>query len=118
MPTTRADSAAAGPRRARPARRVLVAPDLSELAGPTSGVVELPTRLFWNPDRTFDLNKPFMLRWCYENVLREATRLDDLGDFLDAATLLRVWHELFLPRPVRAAWEQQHPVLRAAPAAA
>lgn len=32
-------------------RRVVVLDDLGDLAGPTSGVVELPHRLFWQPKR-------------------------------------------------------------------
>jgi hypothetical protein len=38
-------------------------------------VVELPLRLFWSsPDRSFNLSKPFELRWLYQTVLREASR--------------------------------------------
>ena len=45
----------------RPGRLALVAPDLGALHGPTSGVVELPHRLVWQPaeNRRFDLDKPF-----------------------------------------------------------
>jgi hypothetical protein len=103
---------------ARPGRRVLVAPDLAALTGPTTGTVELPLRLFWCPDRTFDLAEPGMLAWMYQTVLREATRPEDLTEFLDATTLATLWPGLFLPRGVRAAWEEQHPVLRATATAA
>ena len=106
------------PRQARPGRRALVVTDLAELAGPTSGVAELPLRLFWCPDRTFDLAEPGMLAWMYQTVLREATRPEDLTAFLDRDTLIARWPDLFLPRGVRAAWEEQHPVLRAAATAA
>jgi hypothetical protein len=99
---------------ARPGRRALVATDLAALAGPTTGTVELPLRLFWCPDRTFDLDAPGMLAWMYQTVLREATRPEDLAEFLDGATLTALWPDLFLPRGVRAAWEEQHPLLRAA----
>ena len=102
------------PQQARPGRRALVATDLAALAGPTTGPVELPLRLFWCPDRTFDLDAPGMLAWMYQTVLREATRPEDLTEFLDGATLTALWPDLFLPRGVRAAWEEQHPVLRAA----
>jgi hypothetical protein len=99
---------------ARPGRRALVAPDLAALAGPTTGTVELPLRLFWCPDRTFDLAAPGMLTWMYQTVLREATRPEDLTEFLDGPTLAALWPDLFLPRGIRAAWEEQHSVLRAA----
>lgn len=99
---------------ARPHRPVLVAGTLDELAGPTRGRVELPLRLWWNPDRAFDLAEPTMLAWMYENVLREAIRVGELRAFLDGPTLVRLWPELNLPRAVRAAWEARHPRLRLA----
>lgn len=103
---------------ARPRRPVVVIGSLSELRGPKSGLVELPLRLWWQPQRAFDLGQHTMLLWMYENVLREAIRADELREFLDAATLVRVWPELNLPRGVRAAWETRHPRLRVCAAAA
>src|SRR3954451_17038608 len=114
MPATMRDDAVAN--LARPHRPVLVAGTLSELAGPTSGIVELPLRLWWNPTRAFDLGQPTMLAWMYENVLREAIRVEELRMFLDGATLVGLWPELTLPRAVRAAWEARHPRLRLAAA--
>src|SRR5207245_7976293 len=59
--------------RARPGRRAIVVTDLASLRGPVRGTVELPLRLFWSSrDRTFDLGQPFMRRWLYQTVLREA----------------------------------------------
>jgi hypothetical protein len=101
---------------ARPGRGALVAARLADLHGPTEGTVELPLRLFWNPVRTFDLADPGMLRWMYENVLREASRPEDLTSFLRGDTLVALWPDLFLPRGVRRAWEDRYPVLRAAAA--
>jgi hypothetical protein len=103
---------------ARPGRRAVVAADLAELHGPVSGRVELPLRLFWSlPDHQFDLGDPDMLLWYYQTVLREASRADDLRRYLDGATLLHLWPELYLPKGVRGAWEERHPLLRAAAAA-
>jgi hypothetical protein len=101
---------------ARPHRPVLVAGTLGELAGPTNGLVELPLRLWWGPQRAFDLAEPTMLAWMYENVLREAIRVDELRAYLHGPTLIRVWPQLNLPRVVRAAWEARHPHLRLAAA--
>ncbi|WP_306207029.1 hypothetical protein [Actinoplanes sp. RD1] len=98
----------------RPHRAVVVAGTLTELAGPESGLVELPLRLWWNPQRTFDLGQHTMLLWMYENVLREAIRVGELRDHLHGPTLVRVWPELNLPRAVRRAWEERHPALRRA----
>jgi hypothetical protein len=104
---------------ARPGRRAVVADDLAELRGPASGRVELPLRLFWSlPDHQFDLDDHDMLLWYYQTVLREASRAADLTGYLDGATLLRLWPELYLPKAVRGAWEERHPVLRTAAAAA
>ncbi len=96
---------------ARPHRPVLVAGSLHELTGPEHGLVELPLRLWWNPHRTFDLDRPDALLWMYENVLREAVRVDELRTYLHGPTLVRVWPQLNLPRGVRAAWETRHRVL-------
>ena len=116
--TTAASSSARARYQARPGRQALVAADLADLQGPAGGTVELPLRLFWCPDRTFDLGQPGMLRWMYQTVLREASRPADLTTYLHGPTLIAVWPELFLPRGVRQAWEDRHPVLRAAAAAA
>ncbi len=99
---------------ARPGRRAFVAPDLSKLRGPTSGVVELPQRLFWYPNRRFDLDDPAFLRWMYEIVLREAVRVEELYTWLDGQTLARLWPQLYLPRGVRRDWEARHAALRSA----
>ncbi len=99
---------------ARPGRPAVVAASLDELAGPDHGVVELPRRLMWNPDRIFDLDDPDQLLWMYENVLREAIRTEELRRWLNAAVLVRVWRSLNLPRGVRQAWEARHPGLRPA----
>ncbi|MDH6465488.1 hypothetical protein M2302_005690 [Micromonospora sp. A200] len=102
------------PHLARPGRPTVVARTLAELAGPTRGVVELPVRLMWNADRTFDLGDPDQLLWMYENVLRETTRAEDLRHLINGRTLRRVWRRLNLPRGVRQAWESRHRGLRTA----
>jgi hypothetical protein len=99
---------------ARPGRPAVITATLDELAGPEHGVVELPQRLMWNPDRSFDLDKPDQLRWMYENVLREAIRTDELRQWINARILVRIWRDLNLPRGVRQAWEARYPQLRPA----
>ena len=106
------------PYQARPGRRVLVARDLADLQGPVTGSVELPLRLFWSgAGRTFDIGDPATRQWVYETVLQEASRPEDLTGFLDGAALVALWPRLFVPDGVRRAWEDEHPVLRAAAAA-
>jgi len=105
---------------ARPGRRVIVVTDLADLRGPASGTVTLPLRLYWSPPgRVFDLGDPYLLRSMYQVVLGEAARPEDLTSHLDRDTLIRLWPDLHLPKGVRQAWEEHHPVLRtvAAPAA-
>ncbi|HCT77578.1 MAG TPA: hypothetical protein DGG94_16025 [Micromonosporaceae bacterium] len=97
---------------ARPGRRALVAPDLTELHGPTSGIVELPHRLFWYPDRHFNLDDPAYLQWMYQIVLREAVTIEELRAWINGDLLTRLWPNLHLPRAVRRAWEERHQILR------
>jgi len=52
--------------------------------------------------------------WLYQTVLREASRPEDLTTYLDGDTLITLWPDLYLPKGVRQAWEDQHPALRAA----
>ncbi|MFI6760972.1 hypothetical protein ACIBF5_17735 [Micromonospora sp. NPDC050417] len=93
---------------ARPGRPTVVTRTVAELNGPVSGRIELPLRLMWCPDRTFDLADPDQLLWMYENVLREATRTEDLRRLINGVLLRRVWPELNLPHGVRRAWETRH----------
>ncbi len=114
MVTTPADVSRAR-YQSRPGRHAVVAASLADLKGPTEGTVELPLWLFWSsPDSTFDLSQPFMLRSMYEAVLGETSRPEDLTTYLDGDTLIALWPDLFLPKGVRQAWEDRHPVLRAA----
>lgn len=103
----------------RPGRRAVVIASLADLSGPVAGPVELPLWLFWSaPGHTFDLGDRDMRRWLYQTVLREASRPEDLITYLDGDTLIAQWPDLYLPTGVRQAWEDQHPALRAAAAAA
>jgi hypothetical protein len=106
------------PESARPGRRVLVALRLEDLHGPAAGRVELPLRLFWSgAERAFDLDDPGTRQWVYETVLQQASRPEDLADYLDGPTLVELWPRMFVPRGVRRAWEEEHPVLASATAA-
>jgi hypothetical protein len=105
-------------REARPGRRTVVATSLADLHGPVAGTVELPLRLFWSlPGHRFDLGDRDMRLWLYQTVLREASRPDELSEYLDGGLLIQLWPALYLPKGVRHAWEDQHPQLRAATAA-
>jgi hypothetical protein len=88
--------------------RPYAVPDtLGELAGPASGVVELPAHLAWSGLRVYDLGDERQLGLLYETVIRESMDIADVGRYLNAAVLVRVW----LPVRVRRAWEQRFPSL-------
>jgi hypothetical protein len=104
---------------ARPGRRAIVVTDLASLHGPATGRVTLPLRLYWSgPSPEFDLGNRDMTQWLYQIVLREAVFPEELTTYLNENLLVSLWPELFLPKGVRRAWEEHHPVLRAAAAAA
>jgi hypothetical protein len=104
---------------ARPGRRAIVVTDLASLHGPDRGTVVLPLRLYWSPSgRRWNLSHRDIVRAMYETVLQEAVSAEELTSYLNADLLIAVWPEMFLPKGVRRAWEEHHPVLRAAAAAA
>lgn len=110
--TTRIRRGTRAPYQARPGRHAVVAPSLADLHGPVTGIVELPNRLFWQPDRHVDLDAPGLLSWMYETVLREAATVDELRAWLHGPTLVRLWPDLYVPAGVRQAWAERHPALR------
>lgn len=95
-------------------RVYLVPTDLRELTGPTTGVLELPTRLDWSEQRLYDLSDKSHVGLMYERVIREATQLDDLRAYLNHETLVRIWPYLYLPIEARHTWEAHFPKLRRA----
>lgn len=103
---------------ARPGRRAIVITDLAYLRGPASGSVQLPLWLYWSGESpAFDLADPFMLRWLYQTVLREAARPEDLASYLNQDILISIWPGLHLPPGIRQAWQKRHPALHTAAAA-
>ena len=96
-------------------RRPWTVPEtLAELTGPTHGTVHLPKHLNWSDPGVYDLDNPKQLGVMYETVIRESMTTDDLDRYLDAATLVRIWRRMWLPRTVRALWEARFPDLRQA----
>lgn len=89
----------------------VVADDLDELRGPTSGTVALPHHLDWSGSPTYDLDDPAEVASMYKTVLNEATTVEDLRTWLDAKRLVGLWATLWLPAALRRAWEQRFPSL-------
>jgi transcriptional regulator with XRE-family HTH domain len=66
--------------------------------------VQLPLHLHWStPPRSFDLRDRDDRARVYEIVLREGGPSDILK-YVDGLLLAELWHDLVLPRDVRAAW--------------
>ena len=74
---------------------MLVAADLADLHGPTTGTVTLPIWVYWSGDkpRQWDLDDQVDRRELYRTVIREARRPRDL-DCLDGDILISIWPDL------------------------
>ncbi len=95
----------------RYAKPYVVAERLDLLGRPTNGVVVLPRHLDWSGNASYDLDIPGRIVDLYRTVLIEATHTEDLYAHLDEATLRRLWSFLWLPPPLRAAWDLRFPEL-------
>ena len=94
-------------------RAVQVAADLDALTGPRTGRHHLPLHLESSARQPFDFADPGQREEAYVLVLLSAGRVEDLQDWLDRDELMSLWPQLYLPRAVRAAWQDRHPVLAA-----
>ena len=68
-----------------------------------SGRVTLPRHLAWSFPYCYDLDNRRQLRAAYERVMTEGLE-DDVRFYIDLATLLELWDELWLLPHVREAW--------------
>lgn len=94
-------------------RTIHVASNLELLHGPTSGKVQLPMDLDASARVIYDVSEPRRRERMYEVVIVEGGGDDDFAAWLDHEALIEAWPRLYLPRPVRAAWEARHPELAA-----
>lgn len=92
-------------------RHVVVAPDLTALRGPLAGRWQLPLHLDASARAVFDFAVAADREQAYQLVLLEAATVGDLEQWLDGDELVRLWPELYLPRVVRAAWQDRHAAL-------
>jgi hypothetical protein len=84
---------------------------LTDLTGPTSGLIDLPITIDWGPKRLYDMAEDSDRRIVYERVLREAATADEVAHFVNGVVLVEVWPRLFLPRRVRDIWQGRFPEL-------
>lgn len=92
-------------------RTIHVASSLELLRGPTTGSVQLPLHLDASARVVYDLRKTRRRDRMYEVVIVEGGSDEDFAAWLDRDALIGAWPRLYLPRPVRAAWEARHPEL-------
>lgn len=92
-------------------RGPVVAESLADLHGPAEGLVELPQRLCWAPERVFDLADEDQTLAMYDEVLENARSEADLAEYLDGETLARLWPDIDPGPRVQRAWEARHPLL-------
>lgn len=95
----------------RYAKPIVTADSLADLHGPTSGSVTLPRYLEWTGSARYDLDAPGRVVDYYRTVLIEALHPADLHEYLDRATLIRLWPSIWLPVELRTTWEQRFPEL-------
>jgi len=83
---------------------------LTDLAGPTSGTVQVGGHIDTSLSPVYDLADPSR-RWSlYLRVVRSGTAEEQTA-LLDRATLLRLWPTLVLPQRCRDLWEARFPEL-------
>ncbi len=59
----------------------------------------------------FDFSVAADREQAYQLVLLKAGTVSDLKQWLDGRELVRLWPDLYLPRVVRAAWQDRHAAL-------
>jgi hypothetical protein len=87
---------------------------LGYLAGPSSGVVDLPFDLAWSGRRSFDLANPVQRYMYHMAVLTSGITREHFTAWLNEDLLRTDWGLLGLPRPLRGIWEGRFPELAAA----
>jgi len=93
---------------------VYVPAHLALLTGTTSGQLDPPVNLFWQPG-TLDFSLDADLRRFYSSALPSIATATEFATWIDANALRRLWPHIALPATVRRAWETIHPQLRGDP---
>ncbi|WP_282704016.1 hypothetical protein [Streptomyces sp. CC219B] len=85
---------------------------LDDLAGPTSGTVDLPLHVVWSGRRSFGLEHPKARMGLYRTVLAEGQR-EDVARYLNKDLLTAEWPVLrrLISRHIREVWEEAFPEL-------
>jgi len=90
---------------------IYVAPDsLDDLAGPESGVIELPRTIYWGPEKVVDLEDPVDVQRMYQALVRIGTVAEQVR-WLNRPLLITAWPTLVLPARTSQLWESRFPEL-------
>ena len=83
---------------------------LDKLAGPATGILQLPHSVHWGPDARADLATRDGVQKAYGSLIREGSAAQQ-EQLLNRGLLLSAWSLLRLPQRCRALWEAQFPEL-------
>ena len=84
---------------------------LTDLNGPSCGVLEMPHSVLWNSMHSVDLDIPGGIPMAYQAILSEGTP-EEQESLLNRDVLYQHWRELMLPVRVRTLWETRFPSLK------
>lgn len=90
---------------------VFVPADLKLLTGKTSGILDPPVHLYWQPGE-LDFGTDADLRKFYSSAISSMTTAEEFAQWIHAGALTLLWPQIALPSNVRKAWETLHPRLR------
>lgn len=88
--------------------------NLTDLDGPATGTIALPSHLDPHGLGPFDLSDPRDADTVYKLVLNDANTTDDLHH-LNHTVLVDIWPRLTLPNLLRETWEDRFPQLTGTP---
>jgi hypothetical protein len=84
---------------------------LTQLCGPSTGILTLPHRVYWGPDPVIDLDfRDGSEKMAYRAVIAEGSAEDQI-ELLNRDLLIELWPSLVFPRRVRDLWETRFPEL-------
>jgi hypothetical protein len=87
-------------------------PEWDEFAGPATGVVELPNRLYWSGSPRFDVGDKRERLTLYTTLLGEGRR-EDVARWVNPQLLVADWPNVrrLTARDLISAWESRLPAL-------
>src|SRR5690554_2633920 len=86
---------------------------LSDLTGPSTGVINLPRTIYWGPAETVDLSDRVDVQRMYQALVRMGTVVQQV-EWLNRHILIEAWPDLVLPTRCISHWEDSFPELQLA----